>query len=67
MGLVDRLKPIIDVMPFVEDESLRDRLDREKQTGVKDSVAIHGVTAASSLSPSRGNRARRQRPSGSRG
>ena len=29
--------------------------------------AIHGVTAASSLSPSRGSRARRRRPSGSRG
>ena len=28
------------VMPFVEGESLRDRLDREKQMGVKDSVAI---------------------------
>ena len=28
------------VMPFVEGESLRDRLDREKQLGVQDSVAI---------------------------
>ena len=28
------------VMPFIEGESLRDRLDREKQMGVKDSVAI---------------------------
>ncbi len=28
------------VMPYVEGESLRDRLDREKQMGVKDSVAI---------------------------
>ena len=28
------------VMPFVEGESLRDRLDREKQMGVKDSIAI---------------------------
>ena len=28
------------VMPHVEGESLRDRLDREKQMGVKDSVAI---------------------------
>ena len=28
------------VMPFVEGESLRDRLDREKQLGVDDSVAI---------------------------
>ena len=28
------------VMPLVEGESLRDRLDREKQLGVKDSVAI---------------------------
>ena len=28
------------VMPYVEGESLRDRLDREKQLGVKDSVAI---------------------------
>ena len=99
------------VMPYVEGESLRDRLDREKQMGVKDAVAItqkvagaldyahgngvvhrdikpgrasslrvspstapfgsegaiHGVTAASSLSPSRGSRARRRRPSGSRG
>ena len=27
-------------MPFIEGESLRDRLDREKQMGVKDSVAI---------------------------
>ena len=28
------------VMPYIEGESLRDRLDREKQMGVKDSVAI---------------------------
>ena len=28
------------VMPYVEGESLRDRLDREKQMGVKDAVAI---------------------------
>ena len=28
------------VMPFVEGESLRDRLDREKQLGVQDAVAI---------------------------
>ena len=28
------------VMPFVEGESLRDRLDREKEMGLKDSVAI---------------------------
>ncbi len=28
------------VMPFVEGESLRDKLDREKQLGVQDSVAI---------------------------
>ena len=28
------------VMPYVEGESLRDKLDREKQLGVKDSVAI---------------------------
>ena len=28
------------VMPFVEGESLRDRLDREKQLGVKDAVTI---------------------------
>ena len=99
------------VMPHIEGESLRERIDREKQLGVDDSVditqkvadaldyahgngvvdrdikpgrasslrvspstapfgsegAIHGVTAASSLSPSRGSRARRRRPSGSRG
>ena len=30
-------------------------------------VGAEGVTAASSLSPSRGSRARRRRPSGSRG
>ncbi len=28
------------VMPYIEGESLRDRLDREKQMGVKDAVAI---------------------------
>ncbi len=28
------------VMPYVDGESLRDRLDREKQLGVDDSVAI---------------------------
>ena len=28
------------VMPYIEGESLRDKLDREKQLGVKDSVAI---------------------------
>ena len=99
------------VMPHIEGESLRERIDREKQLGVDDAVAIsqkvadaldyahgngvvdrdikpgrasslrvspstapfgsegaiHGVTAASSLSPSRGSRARRRRPSGSRG
>ena len=32
---------VFDVMPFIEGESLRDRLDREKQMGVKDSVAHH--------------------------
>ncbi len=31
---------VFHVMPFIEGESLRDRLDREKQMGVKDAVAI---------------------------
>ena len=40
------------VMPYIEGETLRDRIDREKQLGVKDSVAI--TQAASSPTESIG-------------
>ncbi len=40
------------VMPYIEGETLRDRIDREKQLGVKDSVAI--THAASSPTESIG-------------
>ncbi len=36
------------VMPYVEGESLRERIDREKQLGVKDSVAIFTASSTGS-------------------
>ncbi|HSL82832.1 MAG TPA: serine/threonine-protein kinase, partial [Thermoanaerobaculia bacterium] len=34
------------VMPFVDGESLRDRLDRERQLGVNETVALAGAVAS---------------------
>ena len=42
-------------MPFVEGESLRERIDREKQLGVDDAVAISQKVARERLTPRQGD------------
>ena len=43
------------IMPFVEGESLRERIDREKQLGVDDAVAISQKVARERLTPRQGD------------
>ena len=49
------------VMPFVEGESLRDRMDREKQLPLADALQIRGKVATPSVTPTpRGGQPRYQ-------